>query len=276
MEQNKKIIISVRVDQIDPTSLANYSPHGDSKCFEVYKMMLLKEHITLFDNEEFKSYLKGLKFINQVGKEMLIFPDNIDCSKVFNNDNFKTWIENDENTMNFIKQLIKTNDKHLIRKHNTEEIYVVPVLNEDFNDENVEYTEKLIEALKKKDDDLWLLLHDKDLYNSDRSCHLVKKDDDGLVPIEGENRHELNNLVEGKRLFVFRHESNADYYYDCIVLQLDDEKLTSEGIVKRLDNPAILLAEKLGEKMMKKEIEQGLSDAPTSISYDFSKQFLEL
>ena len=272
-QNNKKIIISLRVDIVDTTSFVNYSPHDE--CIEVYKM-LLNKYISMFDDEKFKSYLKELKYTNMVKIEKNIFPENIDYSKIFFNENFNKWISKEYNTKKFMEELIKTNDKHLIRKHKKAEIYVVPVLNEDFDYENVVYTVALIKALKKEGDDLWLLLHDKDLYSSDRSCRLVQKGDDNLVLLEGEKLCNLNNLVDGKRVYVFRHESNADDYYDKIVLQLDDEKLTSEEIVKRLDNPAILLAEKLGEKMMRKEIKQGIFDAQASLSYDFSKQFLEL
>lgn len=274
-EKTKKIIITVGVGTIRPDFFINYQAYGSFECYEVY-MLILKKYSNVFDNQDFISYLKGLKYINQLEREMSIFPDNIDYSKVVNNDNFQNWIQKKTNKENFICNLIKTNNLYLIRKHKKAEIYVVPLLNRTFVEENVIYTDMLINAFKKKDDDLWLLLHDKDLYSSDRSCRLVNKNDDGLGQINSDNFCELYNLVEGKRVYVFKHDSNADYYYDKIVLQLDDEKLTSERIVNRLNNPAILLAEELGKKIKKNEIELGIINAPNSISYDFSKQFLEL
>ena len=60
MGQNKnKIIISVKVDQVDLTTLANYSPYDEPKCFEVY-MYLLKKYEGVFKINSFISFLKSI------------------------------------------------------------------------------------------------------------------------------------------------------------------------------------------------------------------------
>ena len=272
---NRKIVISVK-DVIDPRDFGNYQNYGDECCFELYKSIISK-HSDIFRNDKFQQYLKNLTFIEpETNESDSIFSDNIGFSYdvVFGNDNFENWVNTAENKKEFINSILETNDRYLIRKHIDSEVYVVPVMNDSFESCNVRFVEFLISALKKDGDDFYLLLHDKDLYGTDRGCHLVKKEDEDLRSINWSVFPMLDSLVGKGKVYVFRHDSDNDYYYDNIVLKLN--KLKSEEIVKKLDNPAMLLAEQLGMPMRKSEIEKRIAGASDQLSYDFSKQFLSL
>ena len=270
---NKKIIISVKVNQVDLTSLANYSPFGDPKCFEVYKY-LIKKNIDVFKNDSFITYLKTIS-TKYDGSQVSLFDslNSLDYGTVFEDENFIGWIKTKKNKIGFIDKLLLTNDKYFIRKHKTEEIHVVPVLNEDFNDENVKYTDALITALKKKGDDLWLLLHDEDLYDSNSNYPYHKADisefHQGHVV---NNCNKLKKLIINNKVFTFIHQ-DSDSFFSEVIKKLDE--LTLDDIIKELEkHKRVDFAKKIAKCIKKGDMTSVLKKARET--YDFSEQFLEL
>lgn len=271
MGQNK-IIISVRISDVN-CAFTKYSPHGGEKCFEAYKL-LLKKNSEVFADDDFLYFLKSI-FVEEDGEKEFFFEeqDRFNFNSVFENDNFTDWIKSKENKIQFIIQLTqRLNDKQIIRKHNTEEIYVVPLLNDSYNDENVEYTEKLIAALRQDGDDLWLLLHDKDLYSINKSYHPANISEFHEGRHEVLNCSELKSLIENNKVFTFIH-SDSDHFFAEVINKLDE--LTIDGIISELvkSRNVVSFTKEIAKCIKKGDMTKVLENAP---KYDFSKKFLEL
>lgn len=272
-QQVIKIIVSVKISNIPSELLASYDPFTEG-CFEIYKS-LMEKHGNVFSCNAFKTYLKTLFIENEIGQEELFFGQNDTFSydTVFYDDNFNEWINNGENKCSFLSKLGKTDYTHLIKKHKNQELYVIPVLNEDFHEDNLSYIEKIIERFENGNDKLYLLLHDKDIYLNGKTKHKATKNDVfekdlGTFP-------KLKKSIEDGRVFVFQHDPAKDDYYNQIVLKLDT--ITIDEIIKILDykDPNYILSDKIGKIMLKKDIEENLKKSNDS-GVDFSKDFLDL
>lgn len=270
MGQNK-IIISVRISDVN-CAFSKYSPYGDEKCFEAYQL-LLKKNSEVFADDDFILFLKSI-FIEEDGEKEFFFKGqhSFNFNSVFENDNFTDWIKTEENIIQFIVQLTqRMNNKHIIRKHNTEEIYVVPLLNDSYNDENVKYTEKLIAALKQDGDDLWLLLHDKDLYSIKEPYHLANLSEFNKGHVVY-NCVELKTSIENNKVYTFIHQ-DSDQFFTEVINKLDE--LTLDDIIEEFEkHKRVDFAKKVAQCIRKQEMTNEIVNAEES--YDFSEQFLEL
>lgn len=265
----KKIIISVRISDVN-CDFINYAPYGDEKCFEVYKMLLSKYN-DVFTNENFISFLKGISYEYEGSSEPVFNdPNFFNYDSVFQDDSFIDWIKSEENKRIFINHLIMMNDGHIIRKHITEEIYVVPLLNDFYQDANVKYIEELVNALRQEHDDLWLLLHDKDLYEREERYHQADKSEFENIPAFS-NCPKLITLIENNKVYTFIHQ-NSDHFFSEVIKKLDE--LTLKDIIKEIENKRIEFAKDIAMKIKKEEMISLLENA--NETYDFSKPFLEL
>lgn len=276
IETNCKIIISVRVAIVKSLdTLSNYSPFFDG-CFDIYKMLMAK-YGSMFNHQDFTRFLESLSLQDEAGEDSLIFQnlESFNYKSVFENDNFITWISDNNNKDSFLSNLCQCKDLHLLRKHNSFEIYIVPTYSDTFAPENVSYIELLVNKLKKGDEEVYLLLHDKDLYETGKECHHASPEDSfGLKDM---HKYEtVWSLINSRKVFVFKHDTSVDDFYNNIVLKLDE--LSIDGFMKalaiKLDASNFTLSEILGKLMSEEEMKDALKGCGSQ--YDFTKSFLDL
>ena len=163
--------------------------------------------------------------------------------------------------------------KHFLQK---EEIFILPIINDNYSQDNVKYVEKLVEWLYEDGVDLFLLLHDKDIFNTSEPIKQkrVTPKTKYLSEISLEDE-KLKSLIENGKVYAFIHEEDKDAYYKGIVKSIN--RIDVEKIVEILNDPTISLNqglfEKLGSNMTKNEIEK-VFEAADKKGCDFSKQFL--
>lgn len=273
----QKVIITVRMEPtfFNLDSLTNYRPYIEG-CFDVYKQYLEKNGSLLFTNQVFLDYLRNeLSVENEVREPFFFFQakkdEDFSYETVYKDDNFNKWLESEGNKNRFLYKLEETKQQFLIRKHNDHEIYVLPVLNSNFDTLNSQYIETVIKTLKKEDDDLYLLLHDKDLYNFSNKFHRVAPND-GHVLLNSEST--LLSLIDSIKVFVFYHQDD-DPFYTEIIKRLDGLKI--DEIIEKMKEQARLelFANELAEKIEISNI-RGMMDKKRKESelYDFSKPFI--
>lgn len=279
-KDNFKIIITVRLDLFHPKQLEKYSTYKDSyeKCYDLYKLYSEKNGAEVFNKEKFLVHLKSdLKIEDELGEMKSFFMEKNDTdfsyNKVFLNDNFKRWIECDGNKGKFIEYLVETDAEFLVRKHDEKEIYIFPVLNKGFDKHNIKYIETIIGTFMEEDsDELYLLLHDKDLYNGPNKHHPVSdRDELGLKLDDGSV---LKTLINDNKVFVFQH-IDQDKYYCEIIKKLNI--LSIDEIIKKLEEQAqvILFGKQISKCMRKREMESVLADEKENNKYNFSEPFLD-
>jgi len=145
----------------------------------------------------------------------------------------------------------------------------VPVLNESYKEQNVLFVESLIKALKKDNDDLWLLLHDKDLYEHEKKYHKVDKND--IFPDNNITSNEnLYTLITTNRVFTFIHQI-SDPFFEKVISKL--ENISVDMIVEELEeHKRVDFAKDIASKMKKKDMVSIINNSTES--FDFSKPFL--
>ena len=276
-EKKHKVIITVRLDHFKK-DLSQYS-HFVEGCFEVYDK-LFRKHSEVFTDEAFKGFLKNLKYQSRAEGEVSMFDGNKDYNydDVFNNENFIDWLKKEDNKLQLLEKLKETKYDYLIRKHKTHEIYVVPVLNNNFAEENIAYIETLVKSIKRDDDIIYLLLHDKDLYDDTKKNHPVafndgfeKKLDQGSV---------LMDLIDDTKVFVFQHQpgndgDEGDVFYNNVIMRLDE--IAVDEIIKLLSKQAsnIILGKELSKCMRTSDMQILLSKYHNG-EYDFSTPFMDI
>ena len=125
-------------------------------------------------------------------------------------------------------------------------------------------------SFQKEDGDLYLLLHDKDLYSDHKKNQPVSDRDELGSKLEDSSL--LKTLINDNKVFVFQH-NDQDEYYKKIIKKLDI--LSINEIIKKLEEQAlvVLFAKKISKYMRKSEMEKDLDDEESN-KYDFSKPFL--
>lgn len=279
-KDNYKIIITVKPDIVHPEKLKNYCTYKGryEKCYDLYKLYSEKHSSSVFTISEFLCFLQSeLKIKDELGRTNTFFkdksPDWFSYDNVFPDENFKKWIKQKRNKGKLIKKLVATEADFLIRKREGQEIYILPVLNNGFDKQNIKYIERIIGALKEKDGgDMYLLLHDKDLYDDNQKHHPVSNGD--RLGVKLEDNSILKALINDNKVFVFQHTINEDKFYSDIILELGD--LSTDEIIKKLEEQAqvVLFGKKISKCMMRSEMEKAI-DAEGSNKYDFSKPFLD-
>ena len=193
----------------------------------------------------------------------------------------------------FIEQIVKNEEKYgrlqqnmmslpfinqKLLQNSDGTVWVVPLLKERYQNDNVDYVECLINWAGKDVDELYLLLHDKDLYQIDKPHHQVNKEDPDLSAYSSD-KVLLMKHIEKSRVFVFVHASASDDYCKSIVHNPDLSHLSFDSILtilydgEKMAKRNCELTKQLGKCMCKKEIEEKLKSA--SGPYDFSISFLE-
>lgn len=278
----QKVIITIKYDTPGLCeSMTDYLPFGE-ECLDLYKMLFLK-YSNVFTDPEFINFLKELTYQSKAEGETHIFnKERFDYDAVFNNEVFKEWIESSKspneamtNKEVFEKMILRTEYKYLIRKHNKCELYVLPVLNKEYDNQNIEYIENIVKVFKKDNEDLYLLLHDKDLYDDSKMHHPVSNSD--KLGIKLEDTSKLKSLINDNKVFVFQHknEKDGDAYYKDIILKLND--LSTKEIIEKLEEQArvVLFAKKISKCMRKSEMEEFMGSEIENDKYDFSKPFID-
>ena len=229
MVQKNKIIISTRL--LDGLR-EQYVPFIST--LEVYQI-LIKAHSDVLINEKLQHFLLSLSWHDDENDRAIpFFPsiERINSSMFDNNRHFKKWLQEKSNQNKFIKNICATNDRYLVRKKNNEEIYVTPLLSDDFSMNNVEYIEKLLESIVKEGDNIYLLLHDKDLFKEQTRCYQVKACDVSSY-VNEVSYPILTSLIDNGRVCVYIHGEGLDVCYDDIIQKLKDG-VTQDEIVEKL------------------------------------------
>ena len=224
MEQkkNKRLIITTKAVK----SLKGFDPIDTKVDWGLAHLLLLKYYKQVIKEPEFSGFLQGIQVENRVGRSKpLIDIENPDFS-IFNNDVFKPYQETCSDLLMRTKHL-----SSIFLKNSVGSVWVVPTYYESYVDTNIEYIEQLIRWGKTEDTDLYLLLHDKDIYNTQEPVpqHLVNINDSLLSKkvSDSDELDELKELIKGKRVFVFIHAADRDDYYKYIVW---NEKLSSKSV----------------------------------------------
>ena len=142
-----------------------------------------------------------------------------------------------------------------------------------------EYINDLITWAEEDKTDLYLLLHDKDIYNTlegqiEVITHCVDIKDEYLCK---DIMNPLEGLVNNKRVFVFIHDTDRDDYYKYIVSNSQLSTMSPSNIIQILEgaHKNIAFSNLLGQQNNYEKMMTLLEDArKESKKYDFSKLFL--
>ena len=273
-EKKQKVIITVRLDYFNK-ELSQYSPFVE-RCFEIYDK-LFQKHSDIFTDESFVSFLKSLTYESSAEGKVPIFDGEKDFSyeDVFRQDTFINWINDDKNKLVLLNKLPNTNYKYLIKKHKTHDIYIAPVLNNYYAEENIEYIETLVKSIKRDDDIIYLLLHDKDLFDDSKKNHPVTLNNG--YDEQWQDCPVLLELIKDNRVFVFQHQegNDGDLFYKHVIMRLDE--ITTDDIIMVLERPEpnLLLGKELSKCMRTSKMHELLSVFPNG-EYNFSIPFMDI
>lgn len=142
-----------------------------------------------------------------------------------------------------------------------------------------EYINDLITWAEEDSTDLYLLIHDKDIYDTQGGqieiiTHRVDIKDDNLCK---EIVNPLKDLIQNNKVFVFIHDTDRDDYYKYIVSNPRLSTIAPSSIVEILEGAHENLAftNQLGQLSTYEEMMKFLTAAgENSKKYDFSKKFI--
>ena len=277
MEQrNRKILITAKESVL--TSLeADLFKVFDGCKWEVYKYLLKFRYSKLynklfFEKNTLRDFLDGLQTTNAAGRVISVFMGPVDCGFV-EKDPFKNWLLKDKNTDDFLNNLFGMDTPFLVKKRENAELYVAPVLNDNYNDNNVCYVEELINVIKgSEEDDLYLLLHDKDLYkNVDGGIkHRKVTVNDANLSDKVNSMQKLKEMINKERVFVFTHQP-TDNYYKRIVSELNNIAVGNIVDILYTISHNVDFASSIGNEMTITRMRECI--AGEKEFYDFSKKF---
>jgi len=268
-----RVLISTKEETFIKLS-EDFIPITQSLIWDVGRFFLRKNYSSLVKEDQFKDYLQSLQIANRFKKFKPLIEDINNPGDVFE-------------SPSFIEQIIKTDDVFLrklqesnlfkshFRQNKDSSIWIVPIFNQHFNPENINYTESLVSWANDDAIDLFLLLHDKDLYMTDREAQKVVSIDSswGL----SENSW-LKMMINEGRVFVFKHQPDEDVFCKDIVWNNDLSNLSSEAIMNTLQAPEIIaknlqLSESVGSIMDKSALSSAIDTEADGC--DFSFKFLD-
>lgn len=282
-QKNKKLLITTKENVLNSLSKEpDLFKVFDGCTWEVYKYLLNYRYANLYDKlfcdeKTLENYLKDLKTFDKLANDNVpVFEDSsVDCCFA-DNKTFIGWLGEKDNKDVFLKNVLGMNTPFLVKKRENAELYVAPVLNDNYNDNNVCYIEELINVIKgSEEDDLYLLLHDKDLYkNVDGGIkHRKVTVNDASISDKVNSKQKLKEMINKERVFVFTHQ-DSDNYYTQIIQKIIT--ITIDRVVQALTDELFLnnlvLFEKLGNCMSKSEMEQAYNSFNNNC--DFSKPFM--
>lgn len=274
---NLKILIT--------TKIANYNGH-----FLNFKSIqatydwnvcyfLLKYYYSKIFRKEDESFIKEFQDFK------IIDPDTDDEVVIDFSQN--TFIDDPD----FVEQIVNNPDlyKHFIAllkkssflqntllQNNDGSIWVLPTINDSYKEDNVLYIESIIRWSRKNNEDLYLLIHDKDIYNTIDSIrhHKVTKNEQALSTCIRKDS-QLMNLIESEKVYVFIHNSDEDSYFKNII---NSNNLSEKKVSEIIDHLVYVynnchLSEELGKELQLEKIQSILNKSNRSC--DFSKKFLE-
>lgn len=217
-EQNKtRLIITVHADKYQDR-FKGFSSLNEVLDWPLYRL-LLKNYYHAIKNEgsELESYLKTIQLQNPTTGRMT--PLAIDDTSFLDKERFINQIINDDNKRLSLIQHLNTTDffKKKLLKNEDGSIWILPTIHQSYNDENVDFIEKIVDLAQKSCDELYLLLHDKDILATKESIanHMVSKDD-SILSKKISTSSSLYRLINDSKVFVFIH-SSEDRFFNVII-----------------------------------------------------------
>lgn len=238
----------------------------------------------IISDTDFSNYIKNITLKKAGGREIqLTDPKYLFYSgsknqeaKIFA-DRFQEKINNDaEFRQNFLQKVMDSSFcKKKFLRNKDDSIWMVPTINDNYSDDNVNYILNLIAWASEDGAELYLLVHDKDIYNTQNaiSNHKVKIEDNEISQLLKKSKA-LTELIDEGKVFVFTHQG-TDTFFQKIVTEKDILKKNADNaieILKYYNNTRNLFAT-CGKKMKHKGIVGAIKKNEEEC--DFSINFLE-
>lgn len=268
-----RVLISTKEETFNKLSYG-FIPITQSLIWDVGHFFLRKNYSSLVKQDQFRDYLQSLQIENRFGKHNPLITDINNPGDVFESPSFIEQFIKGNNA--FLSKLQESNlFKTHFRQNKDGSIWIVPVFSHYFNPDNINYTESLVSWASDEDIDLFLLLHDKDLYTTDRESQKVTSIDSSWGLHENSC---LKKMINEGRVFVFKHQPDEDVFCKNIVWNKELSTLTSEAIMNTLQAPEIIannmhLSESVGSIMDRSALSSAI-DAEAG-GCDFSFKFLD-
>lgn len=277
-QKNKKILITTKENVLNSLSKEpDLFKVFDGCTWEVYKYLLNYKYANLYDKlfcdeKTLENYLKDLKTFRKLENgNVPVFDSSVDCYFA-DNETFKGWLGENGNKDVFLKNVLGMNTPFLVKKRMNAELYVAPVLNEDYKEENVLYVEELIKCIKVGEgDDLYVLLHDKDLYATEEPITSRKvSSSDSCLSEKVNSTSNLKGLIKKEKVFVFTHQPKDDYYKQ-IVTELNNIAVVNIVDILFTIRHNVDFASSIGDMNLITSMRNFI--ASENEFYDFSKRF---
>lgn len=255
--EKKRLIISTKNDTF--TKINGFIPIQQCLSWEIFKFILSNSYDKLLDDENFRTYMSSIV-------------DNI-----YNPDSDFNFSDEEKNK---IRGVIIDTDFYKSRflQNANNSIWVIPILNETFNKNNIDYIENFISCASSDEYDVYLLLHDKDLFRETKCAHQVSDSDKDSFGINyNEFPPLLKERIEKNKTFVFKHQRDEDSYCRLIVWNKNLSSLSISSIIETLtlvvDN--LKITDSINKQLCKNKMEEEFCKATEKRSYDFSVKFLD-
>lgn len=272
-QRNTRVLISTKEETFNKLS-ADFTPITQLLNWDVGRFFLRKNYSSLVKEEQFREYLQSLQVMNRFKRSKPLIDDINNPGDVFESSSFIEQILNTDNV--FLRKLQDSClFKSRFRQNRDGSIWIVPILNQHYNPDNIIYTESLVSWANEDNVDLFLLLHDKDLYATDREAQKVMSEDPSW---ELQENSQLKKMIDGGRVFVFKHQPDEDVFCKNIVWNKDLSDLTIEAIMNTLLAPEIIannihFSESVGSIMDKCSLSSAIDNEANGC--DFSFKFLD-